>query len=137
MLLLVLRCKRRVGSLCSWKVLADDKSSGVRTLDIAFTVLSPSMAEVPRRAVVSATMAGSEVVMLVSGCSATRWKKGGEATARFAASSLKVAVKPTDLKYSPATDYRYGKTSGPSNMSSRNDDMIANEMGTKSGAFGF
>ena len=70
-------------------------------------------------------------------CSATRWKKGGEATARFAASSLKVAVKPTDLKYSPATDYRYGKTSGPSNMSSRNDDMIANEMGTTSGAFGF
>jgi len=35
------------------------------------------MAEIPRRAVVSATQpAGSkEIVMLVSGCSATTWKK--------------------------------------------------------------
>jgi len=121
------------------KVLADDKSSGTRMLDISFTVLSPSMAEIPRRAVVSATQpAGSkEIVMLVSGCSATTWKKGGEAAARSAASSFKVSTRPSDLKYAAYTDYRFGKTSGPSNMSSRNDDMIAIENGSQKGAFGF
>jgi hypothetical protein len=38
------------------------------------------MAEIPRRAVVSATQpagGSSEIVMLVSGCSATKWKKVG------------------------------------------------------------
>jgi hypothetical protein len=119
------------------KVLADDKGSGTRMLDISFTVLSPSMAEIPRRAVVSATQVGSEVVMLVSGCSASKWKKGGEAAAREAASSFKVSTRATDLKYAASTDYRYGKTSGPSNMSSRNDDMIALENGSNRGAFGF
>ena len=97
------------------------------------------MAEIPRRAVVSATQpaGSSEIVMLVSGCSATRWKKGGEAAARSAAGSFRVAARPTELKYAAYTDYRFGKTSGPSNMSSRNDDMIAIEKGTTSGAFGF
>ena len=35
------------------------------------------MAEIPRRAVVSATQpaGSSEIVMIVSGCSATQWKK--------------------------------------------------------------
>ena len=121
------------------KVLADDKGSGTRMLDISFTVLSPSMAEIQRRAVVSATQpaGSSEVVMLVSGCSASRWKKGGEAAARGAASSFKVSTRATDLKYTASSDYRYGKTSGPSNMSSRNDDMIALENGSTRGAFGF
>jgi len=120
------------------KVLSDDKGGSTRTMDIAFTVLSPSMAEIPRRAVVSATQpaGSSEVVMLVSGCSTTKWKKGGEAPARAAASSFQVAVRPTDLKYAAYTDYRYGKTSGPSNMSSRNDDYIALDKGTMSGMFG-
>jgi len=127
------------GAPIDGKVLADDKSGATRMLDISFTVLSPSMAEIPRRAVVSATQpaGSSEIVMLVSGCSATKWKKGGEAAARFAATSFRVATRPSDLKYAAYTDYRFGKTSGPSNMSSRNDDMIAIENGSQKGAFGF
>ena len=63
--------------------------------------------------------------------------RGGEAAAREAASSFKVSTRATDLKYAASTDYRYGKTSGPSNMSSRNDDMIALENGSNRGMLGF
>jgi len=124
------------GAPIDGKVLSDDKGTGTRMLDISFTVLSPSMAEIPRRAVVSATQQGDQIVMLVSGCSATKWKKGGEAAARSAASSFKVSTRASDLKYAAYTDYRFGKTSGPSNMSSRNDDMIAIENGSQKGMFG-
>ena len=48
-----------------------------------------------------------------------------------------VSTRATDLKYAASTDYRYGKTSGPSNMSSRNDDMIALENGSNRGMLGF
>mmetsp|Transcript_30890 Transcript_30890/g.77144 ORF Transcript_30890/g.77144 Transcript_30890/m.77144 type:complete len:290 (+) Transcript_30890:22-891(+) len=105
------------------KVLAEGSSRGARTVDLAFTALSPGMAEVPRRATLTAVQAGSDVVMLVSGSSSSRWKKsGGEAIARKASASFRVlATRPTALKQEPSADYRYGKTSGPSNMSSRND----------------
>ena len=81
------------------------------------------MAEVPRRGVVVATQpAGSkEIVMLTASTGAGKWKKGGKEEAMMAADSFKVATRKSELKYAAQTDYRYGKTSGPSNMSSRND----------------
>jgi len=106
------------------KVLADTTSGATRSFDVSFTALSPGMAEVPRRAVLTATQGGSgDVIMLVSGTSSTRWKKsGGEAAARKASSSFRVlSTRPSALKQEASADYRYGKTSGPSTMSSRND----------------
>ena len=51
--------------------------------------------------------------------------------------SFSVTTRPSSLKQLPSSDYRYGKTSGPSNMSSRNDDMIALENGSNRGMLGF
>lgn len=108
------------------KVISDTNNGATRSLDVAFTALSPGMAEVQRRAVLTATQGDSDVIMLVSGTSGTRWKKaGGEAAARKASSSFRVlSTRPTALKQEPSADYRYGKTSGPSNMSSRNDGPV-------------
>ena len=105
------------------KVLADDKAKDKRQLDISFSVLRPDGGDTPRRGVVSAVQpAGTgEVVMLVSSSSSSGWKKGGESIARNSASSFKVATRPSDLAFSLESDYRFGKTSGPSNMKSRND----------------
>ena len=106
------------------KVLSDtkDESADSRTLEVSFTALGP-MTEVDRRAIVTAkTAKGSrDIVMLISGTQAARWKKGGKEDALGVTSSFRVATRPTDLKAVPSTDYRYGRTSGPSNMKSRND----------------
>ena len=103
--------------------LAADGAS--RTLELSFVALSPSMADVPRRAVVRAIQASgsSDVLMLVGSTSTTRWKKsGGSEEARKIADSFRVAsTRSTELKPVPSADYRYGRASGPSNMKSRND----------------
>ena len=50
----------------------------------------------------------------MSGCSAPRWKKGGEAVARAAARSLTiVSARPADVAKSPEADYRFDKPVGP------------------------
>lgn len=105
------------------KVLTDDAAGATRRLEVAFTALSPGAAEVQRRAFVTATQpAGStEAVMLVAGTAAPRWKKGGKEEAQRAVDSFAVTTRPTTLKQEPASDFRFGKTSGPGSMKSRND----------------
>lgn len=99
--------------------------AGARTLECSFTPLGPSGEGSPRKGVVTAVQpaGASDVVMLVSTSSATRWKKANaEAGARRAADSFRVvATRPTALKQEAPSDYRYGRASGPSSMTSRND----------------
>ena len=108
-----------------WQVIADTVEASSRRLELSFTTLSPGMAESTRRAVVRAMQpAGSEdVVMLVASGSAVRWKKEGvEAAAGQAADSFRIAAtRPTTLTPVPSADYRFGKSSGPQKMKSRND----------------
>lgn len=93
--------------------------------DISFSTLTPGGSEVPRKGVVRAIQAkgSSDILMLVCTASASRWKKeGADAASRKTAASFRIAdTRPTDLKAEPPSDYRYGKSSGPSNMTSRND----------------
>eukprot|EP00965_Chrysotila_dentata_P218884 6190823-Pleurochrysis_carterae.AAC.2 len=107
------------------KVLSDSAENGRRMLDISFTALSPGSAAIERRAVVSAMQppGSKDVLMLIGSTSASRWKKaGGEASARQAAESLRVvSTRPTNLKQVAQADYRFGRTSGPEGMKSRND----------------
>jgi len=113
------------GAPVDGKVIADVTSSGKRLVDISFTSLSPGGAESSRKAVVSAVQpAGStDALLLVAGASAARWKKSGaEADARAAAQSLRVVgTRKTALAPEAPSDYRFGKTTGPSSMKSRND----------------
>jgi len=100
-------------------------AAGARDFELSFTVLSPSMAELPRKGVMRAvSVPGSEDVLLLT-CSsgASRWAKtSAESEARAAASSFRVAgTRPTALKRDFSADYRFGKTSGPEGMRSRND----------------
>ena len=95
-----------------------------RTFEVSFTPLGPSGDGSPRKGIVTAVQpaGGSDVVLLVSSTSATRWKKSnGEASSRQSSDSFKVTTRPTTLKADPTSDYRFGKASGPSNMKSRND----------------
>lgn len=95
--------------------LSDETVGDKRFLEFVFTPVSARDATVQRRVVVAATHpegGGGEIVMLVSGCSAGRWKKGGDATARGVATSLSVATAPTELKRELEADFRYGQ-SGP------------------------
>ena len=107
------------------KVISDTPNPTGRILEIAFTALSPGMAEVQRRAVVSALQpkGSTDVLMLVASSSAARWKKSNaQVEARQAADTFRVtAVRKTELKQIASTDYRFGKTSGPEGMRSRND----------------
>ena len=94
-----------------------------RQLEMTFTALSPGSAEVPRRGVLAAVQpAGSrELVMLFASTGAARWKKGGKEEAMRAVDSFAVTTRTTELQQVPSSDYRFGKTSGPSNMRSRSD----------------
>lgn len=111
------------------KVLADSgKDSGspdLRTLELTFDTLTPGATTIGRKAVVSAIQpkGSADILMLVSSASASRWKKPDiEAEARAAAKSFRVvATRSTSMEQLPSFDYRYGKTTGPSNMKSRND----------------
>lgn len=113
------------GAPTDLKVLSDTgaESGSARKLEVAFTALSPSSAEVPRRCIVAATQpaGSSELVLLTAGTGAARWKKGGKEESTVAVESFAVKTRPTTLEQVPSSDYRYGKTSGPSNMNSRND----------------
>lgn len=87
-----------------------------RFLEFAFASFTASGAEVPRRVAVAAARpdGAADVLMVVSGCSAPRWKKGGDAVARAAARSLTiVSARPADVAKSPEADYRFGKPVGP------------------------
>jgi len=113
------------GAPVDGKVIADVSDNGKRLVDISFTSLSPGSAELPRRAVVTAIQpsGSTDLILLVAGASASRWKKGtGEAEARAAARSLRlVSARPSSLQAVAQSDYRYGKTTGPEKMKSRND----------------
>lgn len=68
-----------------------------RFIELQFSNLSQStQAEIPRYAVISATIPpGSEnAVMLVGGATATRWRKGSEATVRAAVESFRAIEAP-------------------------------------------
>ena len=70
----------------------------------------------PRRCAVAAARpdGAADVLLVVSACSAARWRKGGDAVARAAARSLAiVSAKPADVEKSPEADYRFGKPVGP------------------------
>lgn len=112
------------GAPNSIKVLSDTTVGATRRLDLSFVALSPQ-SEFPRRVTVAALQpqAGGDVVCLVSGGSEKRWRKSGvEAEAKAQAASFRlVSVKPTSLTQTASSDYRFGKTSGPSSMRSRND----------------
>jgi len=111
------------GSPTDIKVLSDTDEGATRRIEISFTALSPGSAEVPRRGLVTATQpAGSrELVMLTASTGTARWKKGGKDDAIKAIDSFAVTTRPTTLQQVASTDYRFGKTSGPSNMRSRSD----------------
>ena len=113
------------GAPVDGKVTGDVSEGGRRYIDISFSALSPGSAESLRRAVVSAVQpAGSkDIILLVAGASAVRWKKnGGEEDSRAMAKSLRVvSVRTSALQPVAQSDYRYGKSTGPSSMKSRND----------------
>lgn len=95
------------------------------TFDLAFSTLTPGGSDVARKGVVRALQApgSSDVLLLTASASVARWKKeGADAASRRSVGSFRIAsTRSTDLRPEPQADYRYGKTSGPSNMSSRND----------------
>ena len=83
-------------------------------VEVSFNALTQSGFEVPRRGVIAALQpAGStDVLMLVSSVGSARWKKGGEAEARLAAESFRIArTRPTALGRLNDNDYRYSARS--------------------------
>ena len=100
------------------RVLRDERDrslDGGRLLEYSFTALKGN-AEVQRRAFVKAmTPPGSkDVVILVAGTTASRWKKdNGEKTSRAVVDSLRVASSKTNLKKDEASDYRTYKSKMP------------------------
>ena len=64
------------------------------------------------------------MLLVTASSSAKGWKDSKvEAEARATAASLRVvSAIPTQLRREESADYRFGRTSGPSNMKSRNDD---------------
>lgn len=106
------------------KVVKDERDKSVdggRLLEYTFTA-SKGNAEVQRRAFVKAmSPPGSrDVVILVAGTTASRWKKeGGEKTSRAAVDSLTVSSAKTSLKKEESSDYRTYQsklTLAPSNI---------------------
>lgn len=97
-------------------VVSNDVSTGdVRTLDLAFSAITPGGSTTPRRAVLAATSAqGSpDVLVLVASASAARWGQGGAEAARKVASTFRVdGVRPTKLRAEPASDYRFEQQGG-------------------------
>jgi len=91
-----------------------EKEGGARTFELSFTVLSPSMSELPRKGVMRALQVpGSpDVLLLTCSSGASRWTKGSnEADARKTVSTFRVAsTRPTTLKRDGPSDFRFGKT---------------------------
>lgn len=72
-----------------------DQNGQYRYLEILFSNLSQSTsAEIPRTAIVSATVIQDSVVMLVSSSTTNRFKKGQEKAVRQTAESFRVALAP-------------------------------------------
>ena len=100
------------------RVLRDERDRSVdggRLLEYSFTALKGN-AEVQRRAFVKAmTPPGSkDVVILVAGTTASRWKKeNGEKISRAVVDSLRVSSSKTNLKKDEASDYRTYKSKMP------------------------
>ena len=69
---------------------------GYRYVEFSFAALSPTYAEVPRRAVLVATVPGgadkSDIVMLVGSATAGRWKKGAEPAIRGIVESFRATL---------------------------------------------
>jgi len=105
------------------KEVKGEEVSGGRSFELAFTALSPGMAEVPRKGFLRAIQApgSSDVLMLTCSSSASRWKSASAEATATAGSLRVVSTRPTELKPEPSADFRAGKTSGPSSMRSRND----------------
>ena len=97
-------------------VVSNDVTTGaVRTVDLAFSAITPGGATTPRRAVLAATQAeGSpDVLVLVASASEARWNQGGADAARRVASSFRVdGTRPTKLRAEPASDYRFEEQGG-------------------------
>jgi len=96
---------------------------GTRSFDMSFTVLSPGGSDVPRKGVMKAIQApgSQDVLFLTASSGANKWKSS-ESEARSIVESFRIArTQPTALKREASADYRFGKTSGPSTMKSRND----------------
>ena len=86
-----------------------------RYVEIQFSALTPSLSEVPRRALIAATVpkGSDDVLMLVGGAATSRWKKGGEETVRAAVDSFKVSeTRATKLRRVRSSDYRFEKQGG-------------------------
>jgi len=100
-------------------------AEGEQTFDLSFTALTPGGSEVQRKGIVRALQApgSADVLLLACTASTSRWKKeGSDAVSRRVVDSFRVAAtRSTELKPEPSADYRFGKTSGPSNMKSRSD----------------
>ena len=100
------------------RVLRDERDRSVdggRLLEYSFTALKGN-AEVQRRAFVKAVSppGSKDVVILVAGTTASRWKKdNGEKTSRAVVDSLRVASSKTNLKKDEASDYRTYKSKMP------------------------
>ena len=97
-------------------IVSNDVTKGdVRTVDLAFSAITPGGATTPRRAVLAATQAeGSpDVLVLVASASEARWNQGGADAARRVASTFRVdGTRPTKLKAEPASDYRFEEQGG-------------------------
>ena len=114
-------------------------STAPRSFDVSFNAMTQGGFEVPRRGVIAAVQpaGSSSVLMLVSTVGAARWKKGGEADARAAASSFRVTqVRPSQLQPGTDSDYRYASRSvrGFSEADSEIDAALARDLSTQSGA---
>ena len=100
------------------RVLRDERDRSVdggRLLEYSFTALKGN-AEVQRRAFVKAVSppGSRDVVILVAGTTASRWKKeNGEKTSRAVVDSLRVSSSKTNLKKDEASDYRTYKSKMP------------------------
>lgn len=84
------------------KVTADvtDAAGGARrALDFGFTTLSPGGAELAWRGTMVATTPqdSTDALVCVSSATVARWRAGGEALARKATASLRVAARPTRI----------------------------------------
>ena len=98
------------------RVLSDRFSDGRRTLELSFAALSPGNTEVPRRALVAAVAPpeSGDVVMLVVGATAGRWRSSGaDAAAAATSASFRVKnVRSMKLRRERAADYRFEEQGG-------------------------
>lgn len=105
------------------KVLKSEAGSPARLLDISFSALSPGQTEVPRRALVAAVQpeGATDVVMLVSGSTASQWKKSEGAMRKMAASYRIARTRPTSIKRKSKNDFRFEDQGG---LVEKKDDSV-------------